>query len=63
VQILSERVARKPQELRAFVNSPERMQAELWDHVSQEALETIEIDMYDYARDQMVCYLDEANPG
>jgi hypothetical protein len=63
VQILSERVAKQPQELRAFMNSPERMQAELWDHVSLETLKTIEVDMYDYARDQMLCYLDEANPG
>ncbi len=61
LEILSERLKRRPEELRALIDSPERMQAELWTHVPQEVVAQVEAEMYGFAREQMRVYLDESD--
>lgn len=63
LSVLGQRVQRSPAEFEAVLNSPERMQADLWDNVPHVALEQVEQQMYTFARDQMLLYLDEYTPA
>jgi hypothetical protein len=57
--VLGARIKRSPEELRALLDSPERLQADLWEHVGPEVLVQIEDTMYTACRDEMLVYLDE----
>jgi hypothetical protein len=60
LEVLGGRINRTPDDLRAILNTPERMQHELWENVTPETLATVEVDMYDHARDQMALYWQES---
>lgn len=55
--VLGARVQRSPEEFRAVLDSPERMQADLWAHVSRDVVAQVEARMYAFARAQMTAYL------
>ncbi len=55
--VLGARVQRPPEEFRAILDSPERMQADLWAHVPPDTLAQVEARMYTFAREQLVDYL------
>ena len=57
--IFGQRLDKPVEALRAVLDSPERLQADLWANVPQEALEQIEDRMYTFAREQMLLYLSE----
>jgi hypothetical protein len=57
--VLGARIKRSPEELRALLDSPERLQADLWDHVAPEVLAQVEDNMYAACRDEMLVYLEE----
>ena len=59
LDIYGARLGKSPDDLRAILDSPERMQAELWANVPPDLVAGIEADMNRYARDQMVAYLRE----
>jgi hypothetical protein len=59
LEIYGARVNKTPEELRAILDSLERMQADLWDNVSRETVADAEVLMYRHAREQMVTYLSE----
>ncbi|MCC6802378.1 MAG: hypothetical protein IT319_05810 [Anaerolineae bacterium] len=46
-------------DLRAILDSPERMRAELWAHVTPEKTAEVEVLMRDHARAQMIAYLSD----
>ena len=51
------RIQKSPDELRAILDAPERMQADLWAHVTPETTVRVETSMVEHARAQMVAYL------
>jgi hypothetical protein len=55
------RIGKRPEELRAILDSPEQMQHGLWANVPPEDLVRIEAEMYAYAREQMALYMGEAD--
>lgn len=55
--IYGARINKTAEELRAILDSLERMQAELWDNVTRETMAEAEALMYRHAREQMVTYL------
>lgn len=55
--IYGPRINKSPAELRAILDSPERMQAELWAHVTRETTARVEANMADHARTQLLAYL------
>lgn len=57
--IFGARVQRTAEEFRAVLDSPERMQADLWAYIPRDLLAQVEQQMYDFARDQMAVYLAE----
>ncbi len=59
LDIYGARLGKTPDDLRAILDSPERMQTELWANVPPEVVAAVEDDMNRYARDQMVAYLRE----
>jgi hypothetical protein len=59
LEIYGIRLKRTPEELRAILNSPERMQDELWVNVSPELTMQVEANMTDHSRTQMITYLSE----
>ncbi len=61
LEIFGDRIARTPQEMRAFLDSGEDMQRGLWDHIPRTTLAEIEGHMYAHARTEMLCYLDSAS--
>jgi len=58
--IFGSRIGKTPDELRAFLDSPDEMQAGLWTHIPRPILAEIEALMYIHARTQMMHYLDES---
>jgi hypothetical protein len=50
------RINRSPAELRAILDSPATLEADLWPHITRSLLEEIEIGMYAHARAQMIRY-------
>ncbi len=60
LEIYGQRIKKTPEELRAILDSPERMQRELWANVTPERTAQIEAEMTDHARAQMIAYLNGA---
>jgi hypothetical protein len=59
LSVFGARISKTPEELRAILDSPEQMQRGLWANVPQDDLARIEGEMYAFAREQMVIFLDE----
>lgn len=59
LDVLGARIKRSPEELRALLDSPDRMQADLWDHVAPDTLVQVESAMYTASRDEMLVYLED----
>ncbi|MBZ0291621.1 MAG: zinc dependent phospholipase C family protein [Anaerolineae bacterium] len=59
LEVFGGRIKKTPAEFRAELDSVERMQADLWDHISHEVLAQVEADMYQFAQEQMLVYLRE----
>ncbi|MBC7810608.1 MAG: hypothetical protein H7175_05645 [Burkholderiales bacterium] len=57
--VLGGRVGMIPEELRAILDSPERMRDDLWANIAPETLTQVEQEMYIHARDQLAIYLNE----
>jgi hypothetical protein len=57
--VLGERIGKRPEELQAFIDSPQQMQDQLWDNIPQSLLAEVEGGMYIHAREQMVTYMKE----
>jgi hypothetical protein len=62
LEIFGQRIGKTPSEFRAILDSPEQMQADLWDNISRDILARIEVRMYEFAREQMLAYWDEFTP-
>jgi hypothetical protein len=60
VQVLGQRVNRTPEEFRAVLDSPERLDADLWANVSQTLIEQVEAHMYAFAREQLLIFWSES---
>lgn len=60
LDIFGVRVGLTPPQLRAILDAPDRMQADLWDHIPQATLAEVEQGMYIFAREQMQTYLEES---
>jgi hypothetical protein len=56
LEVFGSRINKTPAELRAVLDSPERMQTDLWDHIPQATLAEVEADMYTHARAEMQTY-------
>lgn len=54
------RLQKTPEELRALLDSPERMRDDLWANVTPETTARVEAEMNDHARTQMIAYLNES---
>ena len=61
LQVFGERIKKTPAEFREVLDSPERLQADLWRYISQPVIENVEAKMYAFARQQMLIYLDESD--
>lgn len=61
LEIYGARIGKTPAELRAILDSPQQMQADLWSNVTPETTTRVEAQMYDHARQQMVAYLIESS--
>jgi hypothetical protein len=57
------RINVQPHDLRAILDSPERMQTDLWQHITPALLGEIEAGMYCHARDQLLTYWNEYGDG
>jgi hypothetical protein len=60
LEVLGARINMQPDELRAILNSPERMDADLWAHIPLSLLAETEAEMYRHAREQMLVYWAES---
>ncbi len=60
LDIFGGRIGKTARELRAFLDSPQQMQAGLWQHIAPELLAQTEVTMYQHARQQLVVYLESA---
>lgn len=58
--IFGARINRTPAEMRAILDSPATLQANLWDNISQAVMADVEEGMYAFAREQMRIYLESA---
>jgi len=63
LQVLGGRVNIPPHELRAILDHPGRMDADLWAHITPGLLAGIEVDMYRHAREQLLVYWAESQAG
>lgn len=59
LEIFGQRIIKSREQFRAILDSPEQMQANLWDNIPREILAQIEVRMYQSAREQMLIYWDE----
>lgn len=59
LEVYGQRLQQTPGDLRAILDSPERMRAELWAHVTPEKTAEVEAQMLEHARAQMIAYLSE----
>ena len=58
VEVLSKRVKMSPTEFRAILDSPQRLQDDLWAYVPLATIEAVEAKMYTFAREQLLIYWD-----
>jgi hypothetical protein len=61
LSVLGGRIGKAPEELQAFIDSPQQMQDQLWNNIPQSLLAEVESGMYIHAREQMVTYMNETN--
>ncbi len=59
LDIYGVRLGKSPDDLRAMLDSPERMQSDLWANISPKLLAQVETHMNAFAREQMLTYLNE----
>ncbi|MFN8565149.1 MAG: zinc dependent phospholipase C family protein [Anaerolineae bacterium] len=59
LEVYGGRLQTTPGDLRAILDSPERMRAELWANVTPEKTAEVEAQMLDHARAQMIAYLND----
>ena len=57
--IFGGRINTAPEKVRELLDDDDYMQSELWDNVTRETLAEIEDGLYQFAREQMLVYLDE----
>ena len=57
LEVYGQRLKQTPEALRAILDSPERMENELWANVTHETLARVEGQMLDHGRAQMLAYL------
>jgi hypothetical protein len=57
LEIYGARINKTPDEMRAILDSPEQMQADLWNHIPRVTIADAEALMYRHAREQMLTYL------
>lgn len=57
LNIYSRRVKMSPDALRTLLDSEEEMERKLWLNISHTLLHAVEESMYEYARDQLIAYL------
>lgn len=57
LEVLSKRIMKSPEEMRAVLDSPQAMQSNLWMHVPLEFLRQAEEKMYAFTREQMCLYM------
>ena len=62
LDVYGSRLDKSPAELRAILDSPARMQADLWDHVAPPLVAEVEAHMLDHARAQLLAYLAASAP-
>jgi hypothetical protein len=60
LQVFGSRIGFSPEDLRAILDSPERMETDLWAHITPDLLTEIETAMYRHAREQMLVYWNES---
>jgi len=60
LDVLGARIDKQPAELRAILDSPERLEADLWAHIPPALLAEVEAGMYTHARAQLLTYWEES---
>lgn len=60
LDIFGSRIGTSPQAFRDILDSPVRIQTDLWDHISKDILHGVESICYERARQQMRLYLQES---
>lgn len=60
LEIFGGRIGKEAQEMRDFLDSPQQMQAGLWDNITKSVLAEVEANMYTHALAQMQVYLSES---
>lgn len=58
--IFGNRIGKTPDDLRAFLDSPDEMQSGLWTHIPRATLAEVEAKMYVHARTQMMKFFEES---
>lgn len=61
LEIFGGRIGVEPGEIRTFLDSPQQMQAGLWQHIPPALLQQTEARFYQHAREQMTVYLELAD--
>lgn len=59
--IFGGRIQTEPEKVRELLNDADYMQSKLWDNVSREVLAEVEDKLYQFAREQMLIYLEESD--
>lgn len=60
LEVFGSRINKKPEDLRVVLDSPERMQNELWAHITPEILTGVQNTMYRHACEQLMIYWQES---
>jgi hypothetical protein len=60
LEIFGQRISKTPPELRAMLDSPARMQEDLWDNIPREVLVDVEAAMYLHARQSLSEFLSKS---
>ena len=60
LEVLGARINKTPAELRAILDSPERMEADLWQNIKPGLLAEVEAGMYHHARREMLTFWNES---
>lgn len=60
LEVLGKRINMQASELRDYLDSTDRMEADLWANISRDQLQAVEETMYRQAREQMLIYWNES---